>query len=262
MSDPAQQDLLVLVADNDARDVLDVLLGTRAAALGTKVLDFDTLRIAGTRDPDVYRRAHDYVRGMWKDYRRAIIIFDHEGSGAETTAVEELEAELEARLRRNGWSEDSVAAVAIHPELEAWVWGQLEALAESWHTTAEDLRRELAPFGLDGQGKVRRPKEALRAIHHRHTGRPVSGANLVSMARARGRLDDCRDRAFRKFLRVLREWFPAEQPEPPSLLFPAPSPLSPAAQCSTLGGWARPPLLRRSRSTSTAFLICGSRPSR
>jgi hypothetical protein len=210
MSDPVGQDLLVLVADNDARDVLEVLLGSRTAALGIRALDLTVLRIAGTRDADVYRKAHDHLRGMWRHYAHAVVVFDHEGSGAETKPAEDLESELEARLRRNGWPENRAAAVAIDPELEAWVWGPLGELAGLWDTAEDHLRRQLVAFDLDAQGKVRQPKEALRAIHYRHTQRPVSGADLMRLARTRGNLAECRDRAFCKLLRVLREWFPVE----------------------------------------------------
>ncbi|MBM3473982.1 MAG: hypothetical protein FJX75_11995 [Armatimonadetes bacterium] len=210
---PAQpKELVVLVADADAETVLSALLQSRQASLGVRIACHDVVKPPKSNDAWVFRRAHEYLREVRRTYQRAIVVLDWHGSGGESKAAEELEGEVESRARASGWPEGAVAVVVIDPELEAWAWGRSDRAAQILGLPEQQLLDVLAGFGLSGDGKVGRPKEALEAVVARclHQ-RPKSSRVHARMAREMGRLDDCQDRAFRKLVRVLREWFPAEE---------------------------------------------------
>jgi len=145
-------------------------------------------------------------------YERAVVVLDWHGSGGEAKDAEGLERQVESRARASGWPDGTVAAIVIDPELEAWAWGRNDRAAQILGLPEERLVEVLAAFGVSEAGKPARPKEALEAVVERclHQ-RPKSSRVHSRMAREMGRLGDCQDRAFRKLVRVLREWFPAEE---------------------------------------------------
>jgi hypothetical protein len=204
-------DLVVLVADDDMAGVLSALLDQRQRALRVRDIDYGLMVHPG-HDPALRTRAHEDLRGAQGRYRAAVVLLDREGSGAGRQGPEMVEAEIEARLRASGWPPGSAVAIVIDPELEAWVWGQTVPVARALGLSVEELGQILMPFGVDETGKVRQPKSALRAVLRRlHPRRPRSPAVLAELAKRIGKLERCQDRAFRKLLRVLREWFPAEE---------------------------------------------------
>ena len=216
MKPQAPRDLLLFVADDDMARVLSALLCLRRRALRIRHIDFGLMVHPG-HDPALRKRAHEDLRGAPARYRSAIVLLDREGSGAESQDPEALEADIEARLVASGWPPGSATAVVVNPELEAWVWGQTDRVARILGLAHKELLRVLAPFGLDETGKVQKPKSALRAVLRRlHPRRPRSPAVLAEIAARLGRLDDCHDRAFRKLLRVLREWSPLSRSSPAS----------------------------------------------
>jgi hypothetical protein len=204
-----QRDLIVLVADADAQRAIETLLTDRRPGLRIREIDFRVENRAGAHDSWVYVHGHEYLRERRARHGRAIVVFDLEGSGAEGRSPEEAEREVERRLRQSGWEEGRVKAIAIAPELEAWAWGRNDRAAQILGVPADELLEVLSRFGLGDSGKVTRPKEALEAIlREKLQQRPKSSAIYARMARKMGRLDQCQDRAFGRFLQTLREWFP------------------------------------------------------
>jgi hypothetical protein len=210
MTGPAPKDLVVLVADADAAKVFGPLL-SRHASLRIREARFEVIDLPSANDAWLVRHAHEALRGVGRSYRHALVVFDHHGSGFERHSGPSLEEQVERRLCESGWAEGAVAAIAIEPELEAWAWGRPDVLARFLNVPADVLRTRVRGLGLDARGKAPQPKEALRWVCTELTGQPLPVAVLVGMARRRGRLDGCQDRAFRKLLRVLREWFPADK---------------------------------------------------
>ena len=193
------KDLVVLVADRNMQVGFGELL-RRHRSLGTHSFQFDIFVHSG-RDPGVYRGCEEFLRPFLNLYSKALVVFDHHGSGGEREDALALEQETEARLARNGWS-GRCAVIVLEPELEAWVW------ADSPHVARE--------IGIDPtewrdcvltQGKPDRPKAALERLLAK---KMIQRSSVLygNIARATS-LRQCRDRAFRKLKRTLHEWFPA-----------------------------------------------------
>ena len=145
-------------------------------------------------------------------YHHALVVFDWEGCGSPSSR-EEIEAELEDDLWRNGWNERA-RAVVIDPELEAWVWAGSRAVAEAlgWGPDYTRLRSWLTTEGLWGEGspKPGRPKTAmLRAMRsappstRRRRSPRVFGEIAASVS-----LRNCQDPAFQKLKYTLQAWYP------------------------------------------------------
>ena len=178
-----QRDLIVLVADADAQRAVETLLRDRKPGLRIQEIDFGVENRPGAHDSWVYLHAHEYLRERRGRHRRAIVIFDLEGSGAEGSTPEEAEQEVEMWLRRSGWEEGTFRAIAIAPELEAWAWGRNDRAAQILGVQLEELLEVLSRFGLEESGKVGRPKEALEAVlRERLQQRPKSSAIYARMA--------------------------------------------------------------------------------
>lgn len=210
-----KRDLFVVVADLDAENAIKTLLCERQSSLGIKI-DFnpdrppqgDLLRYAG-RDSGCYKDAVDLLRPPRQTHRHALLCFDWHGSGAECKTRQEIEAEIEESLLKNGWSIGTAAVVVIAPELEAWVWTDSPHVAEvlGWKDDAQSLRhflqdRELlAPNSPKPTDPKKAMEQALRAK------RKPGGARLFADLASRVTLNRCQDPAFHKLQKTLERWF-------------------------------------------------------
>jgi hypothetical protein len=198
--------LVVLTADKDAHFAVRELL-RRPADFGIRPTDFDIFAHPH-HDNGVVRKAHDFLRPFLK-WRHALVIFDHEGCGREADGTETVQRDLEERMAANGWA-GRCRAIAIAPELEAWVWDacrQANRLLR-WPGGTDRLNRwiEERRYAAGGEIKPCRPKEAfLDALRERDIKR--SSALYADLARDfdfRG----CEDPAFVRLASTLRSWFP------------------------------------------------------
>ena len=112
------KDLVVLVADSDMQAAVRGALG-RPQALRVRDIIFDILRHP-QRDNGCRVRGAQFLKQFTSSYEHAIVMFDWEGSGA-TASAQDTEESVERELSKTGWSNRAVA-VAIEPELEAWIW--------------------------------------------------------------------------------------------------------------------------------------------
>lgn len=213
----SERDLFVVVADLDAENTIKTLLAERQQSLGVRLefsaRDGDLLRYSG-RDSGCYKDAVDVLRPPQRTYKHALLVFDRDGSGAESRSAEDIETEIERKLSSSGWGDDRAAAVVIEPELEAWVWAASPRVADvlGWSKNRAGLRRFLQQAGVwnSATAKPDSPKLALRKALMRQ-GRPL-GAVLFGELAQRVGLARCADRAFRKFSGTLRRWFPDPAP--------------------------------------------------
>ena len=203
------RDLIVLCADQDAALGVRSLL-ERPKHLGIREIDFQVIRHPN-RDNGVFQQAHELLRSQCRRFSRAIAICDFEGCGKERkNSRQQIEALIEQRLQANGWAARA-AAIVIDPELEAWAWGDWDALAEylEWIGGADELRGWLMQRKMiePARLKPQRPKESLdRAL--RQTNKARSSSLFVAIGHV-AETDHCTDPAFHKLISKLQQWFPA-----------------------------------------------------
>jgi len=204
-------DLVALVADKDMEHALRGML-QRPQALGTRKLRFRVI-VHPQHDPACATRGVGFLSGLnfANEYRHALLLFDHEGSGREGEERKALQARLDEEFRRFPWG-DRARAVVLAPELETWVWSNSPHLDDvvGWKGRRPPLRRWLKSEGWleEHQIKPRRPKEAFHAALRR-SATPRSASLFLQLAE-RVSLANCVDDAFLDLRNTLRTWFPSE----------------------------------------------------
>lgn len=203
-----KRDLIILLADLDAENTVRALLDHRTAELKIRPLTYETNRHS-MRDSGCFRQAHDFVRNYTRSHGHALVIFDRHGCGKDSGAAEEIEAEVEKRLHRNGWTDDNSACVVLDPELEIWVWTKSIETARILGFGPDDdaLTAFLCANNLlkQGEHKPSDPKVAMEQCLRRN--RKPRSARTFSELAEQVRFAGCEDRAFQKFRRILETWF-------------------------------------------------------
>ncbi len=198
--------LLILVADRNMEAALQGIL-TRRKSLGIRQIDAD-IRRHPRQDGGCCREGVEYLSAFARSYTHALLLFDREGSGREEDSAEDLERELEGKLKTAGWN-DRAGVIVLDPELEIWVWSDSPHVDDQlgWAGRKLDLRTWLRKQQLlkPRQQKPDRPKEALEAALQvvrlpRSSAIYKALAQKVSLAR-------CSDRAFLKLKTILQAWF-------------------------------------------------------
>lgn len=201
------RDLIVLAADKNIDFGLRGLLG-RPKALGVRSVAADFL-VHPRRDPGCVREAHDVLRPSVGDYRHALVVFDHQGSGRDTQPIDRLADEVRDRLAANGWG-GRAEVIVLDPELEVWVFADSPHVEHclGWRRGRGTLRRwlEARKLWAPGRAKPEAPREALDEVL-RELRRPRSSA-LYRCIAERVSLAGCTDPAFRKLASTLARWFP------------------------------------------------------
>jgi hypothetical protein len=204
------RDLIVLVADADIAAMLGRIL-RRPAALDIREIRFE-LRRHEDRDPGCFRTPHELLRAELDSSERAMVVFDHCGSGQEHLSRSEVERAVEDRLTRSGWT-DRNAAIAIAPEVEAWLWNTSPHLEEILHWPPATTELPLADW-IEKRGmldastaKPVDPKAALDLA--RRVCRMPRTTPIYEQVAERASLKRCQDPAFTKLRETLRRWFPA-----------------------------------------------------
>lgn len=201
------RDLVILVADRDMEQAVDKAV-RRAQALGIRSIDFEIF-LHQYHDNGCRTASLDVLRPLADKYQHALVLFDHEGSGAEHRSLDEVEAHVRNDLEINGW-QDRAHVIAIDPELEIWMWSNSPEVdrALGWSGRQPPVRDWLTSKGFEIQsnGKPTRPKEALhRAL--REVRKQPSPALFAQVAE-KASFARCTDRSFLRFCDILRTWFP------------------------------------------------------
>jgi hypothetical protein len=139
MEDDSGPELVVVVADADAEKLLESVL--RRGVEGGCLRSFRwVIRRDPGHDASVCQSPLRALAGVRPSESKLLVIFDHHGSGRETTPARDLEADIVERLVRAGFPETGVACILLEPELEA-------VIVPAWDRVAELLaaRRKLAP---------------------------------------------------------------------------------------------------------------------
>ncbi|MCI0539461.1 MAG: hypothetical protein L0Z50_29985 [Verrucomicrobiales bacterium] len=146
-----------------------------------------------------------------------MVLRDLDGSGWETRGGKVLEEALIRALTSNGWQRDSVAAIVIEPEIEAWLRFRslhLHSLVKQRARRSQQMTELLFPdvvkdainhTGGEAAGKPHRPKETFETLLQEF-GIPRSNALYKELA-ARESLDACSVDSFNRFKTQLQAWF-------------------------------------------------------
>jgi len=209
MTNGGALDLVMLVPGKDDREGLSGVL-SRRESLGTRAIASEIL-VHPRRDPGCFREAPEILQTYLRRARYALVVFDHEGSGQEERALEEVQDNLRDRLSRSGW-EKRAEVVVIRPELEVWVWSDSPIVEKvlGWSGRTPGLRDWLRErdFWPEGARKPPRPKECLRDAL-RAVQRPLSSAIFSRLAEGVS-LERCQDPSFVRLTEILKAWFPSD----------------------------------------------------
>lgn len=200
MSSNSFKDLVIMVADNDIRAVMKELVGERYLEMSIRSVDFDILP-ESFRDSDCRTKAHDILRKHCGNYRRALVVFDLQGSGGRGRS--RTEQFVEGKLGPNGWPDDRAAAVVIDPELEAWAWCNPNSLQSVQKTMGVQSQAAFAKLIAVARED---PKDAFE-MACRQAGKRKSPERYRELAEALP-VQNCQNPAFQKLMTTLQRWFP------------------------------------------------------
>lgn len=206
VSTPPRTDLIVLVADQDMKATLESLL-SRPESIGMRKISSE-VRPHPRHDPGCRTQSAEFLRPFTNKFAHALVLFDHEGCGAEQEPAPTLEDAVSGQLCKSGWG-DRARVIVIEPELETWVWSDSPLVDEccGWKGELHPMRAWVAEqFELQDNGKPVRPKEAFHAVL-REMGKIPSSALFRQLARQVS-LERCQDRALRQLKTTLKNWFP------------------------------------------------------
>ena len=201
------KDIVFLVADGNMEKFFDGLLPRVYRVSQTSEFTYDILPNP-THDAGNLNDSHEYLRPFIRQYRYAMVVFDHEGCGSEGKSVQELETNVQELLDRNGW-ENRSSVLIIDPELENWVWIRSPRIKEAinWKYEEEIVDWVAAQnYAFNQVGKPIRPKEAFEAVL-RHARTPRSSSIYKKIANQVS-YKNCTDTAFLKLIRQIKLWFP------------------------------------------------------
>lgn len=201
------KDLLLLVPDKNTQFALKGAL-MRHDALGIRPIEFDFLVHSG-RDGGVRSSGATLAALKRNQFKHLLMIFDHEGSGAESKPASELIHDLEKQLERQ-WGTNA-HVIVIEPEVDVWMWGSDNVLSQllKWNDFT-GIREWLQSKGyeMDGYDKPLRPKEALEEVLLRL--KEPRSSSLYEKIAQRLSLQRCKDPAFIRMHKILQSWFPRE----------------------------------------------------
>ncbi len=205
------KDLLLLAADADAEAFFSALI-SRNDAMGTRPITLDTDRHPG-RDSGVVQSGPELLRMRKGEYRRALLILDHHGSGREQRMdPAALSGSLQSRLDQCTWTDNSLVVV-LAPEVERWLWSTGAALARHFEVSQDDMttyaRRWCKTDGLSlERARVEKPKELFEGVvrgYLKRTLSPRDFARIGDLASARAL---SLEPEFVRLRATLRGWFP------------------------------------------------------
>ena len=204
------KDLVIIVADKNLEHALNGLL-SRPEALGIRAIEADIYRHP-QHDPGCAVHGVEFISNFANQYRHGLLMFDHEGSGKETTTTPKaLQESLNESFAISAWGEQA-RAIVLAPELEVWIWGDSPHVDEvtGWRNREPGLRQWLVGQGYlqEGEAKPSRPKEAFEAAL-REAQKPRSASLYLQIAE-RVSLRRCTDSAFIELKSILNDWFPPE----------------------------------------------------
>lgn len=208
------KDLFVLVADKDSEQTLLALFQRWDSLRQFNISPFTyDVRVHPKKDGGCRTKSTDLMRSVIRSYRYGIVLFDHEGSGAEEEPAGAVANGVRNELERNGWV-DRVSVLLHEPELENWVWTDHDHMARTagWQNKQE-LYGYITSTGwsLRENNKPVRPKESFEAALR--TKRVQWSSALFAEIAEGAPLGRCVDPTFKALMEQLAMWFPLSTSE-------------------------------------------------
>lgn len=176
----------------------------------------DLLRDAQGKDPGVWKRAHEFLRGKQYTHRYAVIILDNAWEGSPGPI--RIEQNIVRNMRSCGWDQARFEVIVIDPELETWIWQDSPLLDQAFeHVRPPSLRQKLATVTHKSSGQVLwpqgepkppDPKEAVETVLSMYRLGPASP--VFNEIASKVGVGQCQDPAFQKLIAALQRWFPVE----------------------------------------------------
>lgn len=205
---PEQHSLLVLVEGINDEHVLKVVLRRG------RELQFEPLR-----EPQVEFRRHssevctsgaEVARSLKRQYSHFLLVWDHEGSSHQAQGRPPNRAQGMVQAQLNTYSlKDCSKAVVITPELEIWLWSDLNAIAQVLQKPQEDIQKQLEELqNKEGLTYASKPKETLQMVAAWSNERADS--DLYERIAEQSDLNKWLQQhsSFKSLTRALRRWFP------------------------------------------------------
>lgn len=204
------KDLFVYVADADAQAFLKSILN-KPQALSIRPINFDIERHPG-RDSGMVHTGAELARMKKPSYRKALITFDHHGSGRERRPPEELRLAIQVKLDQVTWKENSSVAISV-PELEQWLWYADKAMLAHFGMAEDLFERRLQECSRELRQpiedlKANQPKELFEYLIRDRLRQTISPRDFVEIGRRAGVNGLMKCQSFAAIVAILRNWFP------------------------------------------------------
>ncbi len=118
------KDLVVWVADKNMEAAVRVLFGKRLHSLGIRKVTLD-IYVHPQRDPGCFQDGPEIFRGFRREFRHGLLMLDFAWRGGPAGSALDLEEKVREKFQRAGMG-DWAGVVVLEPELEAWVWSDLQ----------------------------------------------------------------------------------------------------------------------------------------
>ncbi|OGP93183.1 MAG: hypothetical protein A2156_08510 [Deltaproteobacteria bacterium RBG_16_48_10] len=213
------RDIVWLIADLECQATIKGFLERPDFHLSLECSTFrfsmqdDLLRDAQGKDPGVWRRAHEFLRGKQYTHRHAVIILDNAWDGS--PGPTRIEANITRNMVSCGWNRTRFEVIVINPELEAWIWQDSPDVEEAFgHVRPPSLREKLATvrhkasgqaLWPPGEAKPPDPKAAVETVLSMYRLGPASP--VFNEIASKVSVGQCQDPAFQKLRAALQRWF-------------------------------------------------------
>lgn len=208
------KDLLVYVADADALAFMRAIL-TKPQALVTREISFDIERHI-QRDAGMVQSGAELARMKKGHYEKALLMWDHHGSGREHRATpDEAGEEIQHKLDTFTWRGNS-AVVVLVPELEQWLWYCESAICSHLGISLDQLQ-QWQQERADKMGKTveelkaKQPKELFEHLLRDRLRKTISPRDFEEIGRRSSVKTLLACDSFNAIATTLRIWFPSQQ---------------------------------------------------
>lgn len=205
------KDLFLLTADADALAFMKSVLA-RPEALGIRPITIEFMRHP-MKDAGVVKDGPETARLYKGKCAKALMLWDHHGSGHETRYPADKSAVLiQERLAGISWAGNS-GAVALVPELEEWLWCAAPSVAHYFavaHDTLQSWMNEYAGKKRLSVEEITKkyPKELFEYLCVSKMKRSISPRDFEEIGKGIKIGDLAQSASFARILELLRNWFP------------------------------------------------------